>query len=138
MMRQLAAFCVRWIFPSVAIATGLFILNHTAVISGAIAPPAGYVPQYVLRNIDMCSYLNWMEAGRHRWLVPNYGAPWLTPDELFTPILTLMGHLSNALPWTTLADYYLMHFALTAIAAALLLALFRYFLPSRKQRLLTI
>src|SRR5205814_9548611 len=102
LMNRIARVCLRWLLPATTLAAFLFVLNHTGVISGAIAPPTGHVPQYVLRNTDMTSYLNWMEAGRHSWLVPNYGAPWLTTNELFTPILTLMGRVSNVLPWSTL------------------------------------
>jgi len=128
----------RWILPSVAIAAFLFILNHTAVISGAIAPPPGYVPQYVLRNTDMTVYLNSMQASRHAWLPPNFSAPWLTPDELFTPILTLMGHLSNFMPWSILIDYYVIHFLATVGATLLLIGALRYFVPPGRQRVAAI
>jgi hypothetical protein len=134
-MARFARISIHWILPSTAIAAALFLLNYTAVISGALAPPPGHVPQYVLRNIDMTVYLNWMQSARDRWLLPNYSAPWLTPDEVFTPILTVMGRLSNLLPWSTLTDYYVLHFIATIGASALLLAALRYFLPSRKQRL---
>jgi len=128
----------RWILPSVAIAAFLFILNHTAVISGALAPPPGYVPQYVLRNTDMTVYLNWMQAGRRAWFPPNFSAPWITPDELFTPILTLMGHVSNFMPWSILIDYYALHFLATVGATLLLIAALRYFVPAGRQRIAVI
>src|SRR5437868_725033 len=128
----------RWILPSVAIAAFLFILNHTAVISGALAPPPGYVPQYVLRNTDMTVYLNSMQAGRHVWFPPNFSAPWITPDELFTPILTLMGHVSNFMPWSVLTDYYALHFLATVGATLLLIAALRYFVPAGRQRIAVI
>ncbi len=124
----------KWIFPSVTIAAFLFVLNHAAVISGALAPPPGYAPQYVLRNTDMTVYLNSMQASRHAWLAPNFSAPWLTPDELFTPILTLMGHLSNFMPWSVLIDYYVMHFLATIGATLLLIGALRYFVPPGRQR----
>jgi|GEM_PF-1401579 len=125
----------RWILPAVAVAALLFILNYTAVISGALAPPRGYVPQYVLRNTDMTVYLNSMQAGRHAWLAPNFSAPWLTPDELLTPILTLMGQMSNFMPWSVLIDYYVIHFLATVGATLLLMAALRYFVPAGRQRL---
>lgn len=125
----------RWILPSTAVAAFLFILNHAAVISGAIAPPPGYLPQYVLRNTDMTVYLNSMQAGRHVWFPPNFSAPWLTPDELFTPLLTLMGRLSNFMPWSVLTDYYVMHFLATVGATLLLMGALRYFTPPGRQRL---
>jgi hypothetical protein len=128
----------RWILPSVAIAAFLFILNHTAVISGALAPPPGYVSQYVLRNTDMTVYLNSMQAGKHVWFPPNFSAPWLTPDELFTPILTLIGRLSNFMPWSVLIDYYVLHFLATVGATLLLIAALRYFVPAGRQRIAVI
>ena len=127
-----------WIFPSVGVAAFLFVLNYAAVISGALAPPSGYVPQYVLRNDDMTVYLNWMQASRHVWLPHNFSAPWLTADELFTPILALMGHVSNFMPWSIVVDYYVLHFLATIGATLLLIGALRYFLPSRRQRLLAI
>jgi len=137
-MTEIRRLCSQWVLPSVALAAFLFILNHTAVISGAIAPPPGYVPQYVLRNSDMTVYLNSMQAGRHVWLPPNFSAPWLTPDELFTPILALVGHLSNFMPWSVLIDYYVLHFLATVGASLLLIAALRYFVPSGRQRLAVI
>ena len=128
----------RWILPSVAIAAFLFILNHTAVISGALAPPPGYVPQYVLRNTDMTVYLNSMQAGKHVWFPPNFSAPWITPDELFTPILTLIGRVSNFMPWSVLIDYYVLHFLATVGATLLLMAALRYFVPAGRQRIAVI
>jgi hypothetical protein len=138
MMTESRRLWSQWILPSVAVAAFLFVLNHAAVISGALAPPPGYVPQYVLRNTDMTVYLNSMQAGRHVWLPPNFSAPWLTPNELFTPILTLLGHMSNFMPWSVLVDYYVLHFLATVGATILLIAALRYFLPSGRQRLAAI
>jgi len=137
-MRKGSRLWSRWIFPSVAVAAFLFVLNHTAVISGALAPPPGYVPQYVVRNTDMTVYLNSMQATRHAWLAPNFSAPWLTSNELLTPILALMGHMSNIMPWPVLVDYYVIHFLATVGATLLLIGALRYFLPSGRQRLAAI
>jgi hypothetical protein len=128
----------RWILPSFAVAAFLFILNHAAVISGALAPPPGYVPQYVVRNTDMTVYLTSMQATRHAWLAPNFSAPWLMSNEFLTPLLTLMGHLSNFMPWSVLVDYYVIHFVATIGATLLLMGALRYFLPTGRQRLAAI
>jgi len=86
----------------------------------------------------MTVYLNWMQAGRRAWFPPNFSAPWITPDELFTPILTLMGHVSNFMPWSILIDYYALHFLATVGATLLLIAALRYFVPAGRQRIAVI
>lgn len=98
-MRKGSRLWPRWIRPSVAVAAFLFVWNHTAVTSGALAPPPGYVPQYVVRNTDMTVYPDSMQATRHAWLAPNFSPPWPTSNELLTPILAVMGHMSNFMPW---------------------------------------
>jgi hypothetical protein len=98
---------------ALALGVGLGLLNHVAVISGMVAPPEGYEPAYVIRNLDVPQYLTWAALAKDHWLLPNYHAPWATEPALFQPLLQVVG--KSGLP--RLAAYYLLQGLLYWLAA---------------------
>lgn len=113
---------------SFLLAAGLFALHHAGVISGALAPPPGYEPAWVVRNLDVPQYLTWINASREHWLIPDHHAPWITGRDLFQPLFWIAAQI----PLPAVAAYYALHFALYWIAAFVLLYACSVFCPGRE------
>lgn len=107
------------------------LLNHVAVFAGMAAPPAGYEPAYLIRNLDIPQYLTWAALARGHWLLPNGHAPWITEPALFQPMLQLVGK-SGLSP---VAGYYIFQFLMYTLAAWSLLFAADTFCRSGKERL---
>lgn len=113
---------------SLLLAAALFTLENLGVISGALAPPPGYEPAWVVRNLDVPQYLTWLNASRTGWLLPDYHAPWQTEPAMFQPLFWMAAHL----PGPPLAAYYIFHFALFVAAAFAFLYACSVFVPGRE------
>lgn len=110
------------------LAAFLFLIHHAGVISGAVAPPAGFEPAWVVRNLDVPQYLTWLNASRSDVLLPDYHAPWLTEPALFEALFLIAARCG--LP--TIEAYYALHFLLYAAAALVLLYACSVFCPGRE------
>ncbi|MBZ5604289.1 MAG: hypothetical protein LAO79_18460 [Acidobacteriia bacterium] len=103
----------------VLLAAVLFVLNHAGVISGAVAPPAGYRPSWAIHNLDIPQYLTWinaLKASRDRILLPDYHAPWQTGPALFQPMFWVIARI----PLPAIDAYYVFQFALYVVACFVL------------------
>lgn len=118
----------RRIAASYLLAAGLFALHHAGVVSGAVAPPAGFEPAWVVRNLDVPQYLTWINASREHWLIPDFHAPWRTGRDLFQPLFWIAAQI----PLPAVAAYYALHFALYWIGAWILLYACSVFVPGRE------
>jgi hypothetical protein len=98
---------------ALALGVALGLLNHVAVIAGMVAPPPGFEPAYVIRNLDVPQYLTWAALAKDHWLLPNYHAPWQTEPALFQPLLQIVG--KSGLP--RLSAYYLLQVLLYWLAS---------------------
>lgn len=116
---------------ALALGTGVGVLNHVAVIGGMVAPPAGYEPAYVIRNLDVPQYLTWAALAKDHWLLPNFHAPWKTEPALFQPMLQIVGK-SGLSP---LVSHYVFQFLLYWVTAYALLLAFQTFCQTRRQML---
>jgi hypothetical protein len=112
---------------SFLLAAALFTLHHLGVISGALAPPPGFEPAWVIRNLDVPQYLTWLQASRDHLLIPDYHAPWRTEPALFEPLFWVAARL----PLRPLAAYYTFHFSLYFAASFVLLYAVSVFCPGR-------
>ena len=120
MIRRLAA--------SIILAAGLFGLHNIGVISGALSPPPGFEPAWVVRNLDVPQYLAWLNASRTGALLPDYHAPWQTEPALIEPIFWL----ASRIPLPAVAAYSAFHFLLYIAAAFVLLYACSVFCPGRE------
>jgi hypothetical protein len=111
-----------------SLAVILFALHHAGVISGAIAPPAGYEPAWVVRNLDVPQYLTWLNASRSTALLPDYHAPWQTEPALIEPLFWIAARI----PLPPIAACYALHFALYIAVAFVLLYACSVFCPGRE------
>ena len=103
----------------------LFFLHQAAVISGALAPPPGYEPAWAVRSLDLPQYVTWLAAGRTRFLLPDYHAPWVTEPALFQPFFLLAGRI----PLPPLAAYQTASLLLYIAAGMALIYAVRVFCP---------
>jgi hypothetical protein len=106
----------------------VFLLNHAAVISGALYPPAGYEPAWVLRNMDTPQYLTWLNAAQSEILLQDYHAPWRTEQALWQPLMLLAARTGLS----PLQGYYALHLILYLLTAGALLYAARVFCPGRQ------
>lgn len=112
-----------------------FVLNNTAVVSGMLHPPAGYIPRYVVANLDVPIYLTWMQLAPQHWLLPNLHAPWTTSDSLLSPLVLLVGKLSALLGMTPVQGFQVFHLLFYFAAAFALGTVLWTFCTSRRQRI---
>ncbi len=113
----------------VLLAVVLFVLNHAGVISGAISPPAGYVPTWAIHNLDIPQYLTWINALHDRILLPDYHAPWITEPAMFQPLFWLIA----LIPLPALGAFYIAQFVLYLVAAYVLLYAVSVFCSGRER-----
>jgi len=119
---------IRRLAASTILAVGLFGLHHIGVISGALAPPAGFEPAWVVRNLDVPQYLTWLNASRSGALLPDYHAPWQTEPALLEPLFWIAARL----PLSAVAAYAVFHFLLYVAASYALLYACSVFCPGRE------
>ncbi|MBM3784546.1 MAG: hypothetical protein FJW30_09325 [Acidobacteria bacterium] len=120
--------------PAFLIGAFFFLLNHTAAISGAMAPPPGHVPTNFVTCADVPMYLSWIELARTHWLLPNPHMPQITEPALFHPLIVLTGRMANLLGLTAGQAYYVTAFLLHWACAAAWLWMLRIFCPTAGQR----
>ncbi len=118
----------RRLAASIILAAGLFALHNAGVISGALAPPDGFEPAWVVRNLDVPQYLTWLNASRASALLPDYHAPWQTEPALLEPLFWI----ASRLPLPPVAAYAAFHFLLYIAAAFVLLYACSVFCPGRE------
>ena len=106
----------------------MFGLHNVGVISGALAPPPGFEPAWVVRNLDVPQYLTWLNASRIGALLPDYHAPWQTEPALFEPLFWIAARF----PLAPIAAYSALHFLLYIAAAFVLLYACSVFCPGRE------
>jgi hypothetical protein len=119
---------IRRLAASTILAAGLFGLHNVGVISGALAPPPGFEPAWVVRNLDVPQYLTWLNASRESLLLPDYHAPWQTEPALFEPLFWIAARL----PLPPVAAYSAFHLLLYIGAAFVLLYACSVFCPGRE------
>jgi hypothetical protein len=119
---------IRRLAASTILAVGLFGLHHIGVISAAVAPPAGFEPAWVVRNLDVPQYLTWLNASRSGALLPDYHAPWQTERALLEPLFWIAARL----PLPAVAAYAVFHFLLYLAASYVLLYACSVFCPGRE------
>jgi hypothetical protein len=119
---------IRRLAASIILAAALFGLHDAGVISGALAPPPGFEPAWVVRNLDVPQYLTWLNASRTSALLPDYHAPWNTEPALFEPLFWLAARF----PFSPIAAYSVFHFLLYIAAAFVLLYACSVFCPGRE------
>ena len=108
----------------------LFVLHQAGAISGALAPPPGYEPAWVVRNLDTPQYITWLTAARTHLLLPDYHAPWITTPALFQPLFLLVGRI---IPLPPVATYQFASLLLYMAAGAALMYASSVFCPGRER-----
>jgi len=111
-----------------------FFLNNTAVWSAILKPPAGYVPRYVVANLDVAIYLTWMQLAPTHWLLPNLHAPWAGDNALLSPLVLTVGKLSHRLGLSAVAGFQVFQFLFYVAAAFALGTAICTFCPTPRQR----
>ena len=119
---------IRRLAASIILAAGLFGLHNAGVMSGALAPPAGFEPAWVVRNLDVPQYLTWLNASRTSVLLPDYHAPWITEPALIEPLFWI----ASRIPLPSVAAYSAFHFVLYIAAVFVLLYACSVFCPGRE------
>jgi hypothetical protein len=80
---------------SLGIACALFLLNNIGILSGWLAPPPGYEPDFFFRGGDLAQYVTWANGFRDLYLLPDYLAPWQTEARFFNFVVMLVGRLAS-------------------------------------------
>ncbi|HME09155.1 MAG TPA: hypothetical protein VKG25_19005, partial [Bryobacteraceae bacterium] len=111
-----------------------FVVNNLAVWSAMLRPPAGYIPRFVLSNLDVPIYLTWMTLAPTHWLLPNFDAPWASDDALLSPLVLTVGKLSHLLGLSPVAGFQAFHFLFYIVAAFALGAVIWTFCCTGRQR----
>lgn len=111
----------------------LFVLNNLAIISGWLAPPAGYTPTLMTRTADIAQYLTWARAFSDNVLIPDYHAPWRTEPALINPFLWTLSQSARLAQLDLVTAYHLAHLLLHILAAYALFWALRVFTASRGQ-----
>jgi len=111
-----------------------FVVNNLAVWSAMLRPPAGYIPRFVLSNLDVPIYLTWMTLAPTHWLLPNFDAPWASDDALLSPLVLTVGKLSHLLGLSPVAGFQAFHFLFYIVAAFALGAVIWTFCRTGRQR----
>jgi hypothetical protein len=112
---------------------GLYLANNLDVIHALIAPPPGYSPFGIQRDIDVANYLTWLQGLGHGWLLPNYHAAWSTPPGLFVGGLIPVSILQRSLSLGPILTLQLFSLASYIFAAYALVLAYQVFCKTRFQ-----